>query len=182
MNYQESLQRFADAVLAADPSVESYRTNFISGHAAALGNTFKLVKCLLSAETFSQLAHVYAAHYPAAHWDINRYGDQFSHFIEAQVQGSRGSCLDWPLYSDVAAIEYAITEQYYADDEAYSSFVVLCTPDKLTPSLLQQLHLAHPYTDISGDCAGAKALHIYRRGITLYIRCETLSPNRDADD
>ncbi|WP_136679807.1 DNA-binding domain-containing protein [Neptunomonas sp. XY-337] len=182
MSYQDSLQRFADAVLAADPSVEPYRTNLISGHAAALGNTFKLVKCLLGAETFSQLSHVYAAHYPAAHWDINRYGDQFSRFIEAQIHGPRGSYLDWSLYSDVAAIEYAITEQYYADDEAYPSFVVLYAPEKLTLSLLQQLHLAHPYTDISTDCAGAKALHIYRRGIALYINGETLSPNGYADD
>lgn len=169
MSYHQSLQQLSDAVLAGVEGLEPYRVNLIGGHAAALQNNFKLTQNLLGAEVFAQIAQVYATYFMAEHWDINLYGDQFSGFIAAQVNGPKGDLLDWHFFSDVAAIEYAVTAQYYADADQQGMTVSLNSPELISVSLLQQLHLVHPYTEISADCEHAEALYVVRDGISIYL-------------
>jgi hypothetical protein len=115
-NYPETLQRFCEAVLASDPLLAPYSNNYIGGHIGALEQTFPALKQLTGDTVFTALARVYLRHYPPLYWDINLYGDAFPELVGAQAKGSRGEDFDWPTLSTLAAVEYALTRLYYADN------------------------------------------------------------------
>jgi hypothetical protein len=172
-SYAASLSQFAERVLNGDPSVTPYRNNYIGVHAAALENTFLMVKALLGEPVFAALASVYAQHYPASFWDLNRFGDQFPDFLRVQALGPRGDQVHWAFMASIADLEYAIAMQYYADLELKAGGdvikVAVCDAEAMTEERLRNLNQLHPYLSVSMGCVNAQQLLVWRQGLQVKL-------------
>ncbi|WP_299176359.1 putative DNA-binding domain-containing protein [uncultured Neptuniibacter sp.] len=172
-SYIKSLNQFAERVLIGDPCVAPYTNNYIGVHAAALENTFLMVKALLDEPVFAALTRVYAQHYPASLWDLNRFGERFSEFLRAQAQGPRGDQVQWRWVASIADLEYAIALQYYADLDLQAGGdvinVAVCDPEEMTEERLLYLNQLHPYLSVSVECVHAQQLAVWRQGLQVIL-------------
>jgi len=152
VGYSNSLEQFANAVLAGDSEVTAYTNNYVGVHAGALGNIYPAVQRLLGDDGFKALANVYAHHFAPSAWDINQYGEQFNVLLEAQAQGARAEYIDWRALALVASVEHMIAMQYYAEDslgeEAHVTSLVVEKPLALQPDWIDVLMECHPYARI----------------------------------
>lgn len=171
--YSESLTTFADAVLEGQSNVSAYTNNYMGVHALALHNIFLCVRTQLGETPFAALSNVYVQHFPASQWDINRYGEQFSELLAAQVHGAKADAFDWPALAALAAVEYAITAQYYADDDVVHGgepiLVDAASELSLDCRWLHQLAELHPYADISARISFESPVAIWRDGLRIKV-------------
>lgn len=154
-DYVNSLQQFCNAVVQGGSEVASYSNNYRAVHTSALSNTFATTRSLLPTQVFTALAQVYAKHYQPKQWDINLYGDQFSNFLNAQHNSPKANYYDWLWLANIAAIEYAISVVYYAEDGAFTCVEPLkihpaehgnnSLDASLEKSIGQHLQQQHPY-------------------------------------
>lgn len=172
-SYRESLTAFADAVLEGQSNVSAYTNNYMGVHALALHNIFLCVRSQLGETPFAALSNVYVQHFPASQWDINRYGDQFAELLAAQVHGARADAFDWPALAALAAVEYAITAQYYADDDVGHGgepiLVDAASEVSLDRSWVHQLAELHPYADIAVRISFESPVAIWRDGLRIKV-------------
>lgn len=168
--YQDSLDGFANLILGSDQRVSAYTNNYLLGHAAALANTFLLSQKVLSEDVFSALGKVYTEHYPPTNWDLNLYGSQFPAFLGAQVHGPKADAFNWHLVADIAAVEYAITQQYYATTDSNEATILnMDAAEFLDEQLFQALNQQHPYVAVTVDAINAETLIIYRHDLQIVI-------------
>lgn len=171
--YRESLTAFADAVLEGQTNVSAYTNNYMGVHALALHNIFLCVRSQLGETPFAALSNVYVQHFPASQWDINRYGEQFSELLAAQVNGAKADAFDWPALAALAAVEYAITAQYYADDDVKHGgeplLVDAASELSLDRNWVYQLAELHPYADIAARISFESPVAIWRDGLRIKV-------------
>lgn len=112
--------RIARAVLASGPlrvesgpAFEIYRNNYRQGLARALSQSFPVVEALVGEPFFAAMALTYVEQTPPTSRLLRSYGDDFAAFIEAFEPAAVV-----PYLADVARLEFALVEAYYASDEA----------------------------------------------------------------
>ncbi len=172
LSYGASLQHFCEAVLAADKSVEPYSHNYLGGHARALENTYPAVCGLLGSTPFAALARVYLLHHPPAQWDLNFYGDRFAELIQAQTQGGRAADFPWQRLADIARIEYAITQAYYADDWVSQDsviFYIASSPGAEEFVVGTALQHHYPFADIDERLCLSRATAVRREALRVKV-------------
>lgn len=171
--YSTALTDFTDAVLARREDVAPYTNNYLGVHRLALGNIYLCVKEVLGEGPFGALSSVYVQHFPASQWDVNRYGEHFSELLAAQVNGTRADAFDWPAIAGLAAIEYAITEQYYADkDLEQGGEPILIDADEsiqLHQDWIHSLAALHPYADIAAKLLFKSSVAVWREDLRIKV-------------
>lgn len=112
--------RIARAVLAlgvtgpeTGPIFEIYRNNYRQGLIRALGQSFPVVEALVGAPFFAAMALDYVEQTPPTSRLLRAYGDRFATFIETFEPAAV-----LPYLADVARLEFALVEAYYALDDA----------------------------------------------------------------
>lgn len=172
-HYADSLLHFSSLVLKGDMLVEPYRDNFVGVHASALKNIYLFTAEMLGEHAFSALSQVYAQHYPTDQWDLNLYGVSLPGFLLAQQHGPRGADYNWSLISEVAHLEYLITQQYYADFDLSLGGEKLCIEvheiAKLKEEHFSHFNQLHPYTLISSEVIGARQICIWREDLKVVL-------------
>ena len=171
--YNCALTAFADAVLEGRDDVAPYTNNYLGVHRMALGNIYLCVKEVLGDGSFAALAGVYVKHFPASQWDVNRYGERFSELLAAQVNGVKADAFDWPAIAALAAIEYAITEQYYADNDLKHGGEPTVIEAEATVQLHQgwihRLAALHPYADIAARLSFESSVAVWREDLRIKV-------------
>lgn len=112
--------RIAHAVLtrgpvgpATGPCFEIYRNNYRQGLSRALSQSFPVVEALVGVSFFAAMALDYVEQTPPTSRLLRSYGDRFAAFIEAFEPAATV-----PYLADVARLEFALVEAYYAGDDA----------------------------------------------------------------
>lgn len=172
-SYSRALTAFADAVLEGRDDVAPYTNNYLGVHRLALGNIYLCVKEVLGDGPFGALSTVYVQHFPANQWDVNRYGERFSELLAAQVNGAKADVFDWPAIAALAAIEYGITEQYYADsDLKHGGEPTVIDADEsiqLRQDWIHRLAELHPYADIAARLSFESSVAIWRDDLRIKV-------------
>lgn len=114
--------RIANAVLASGPlgpesgpAFEIYRNNYRQGLARALSQSFPVVEALVGEPFFAAMALTYVERSPPTSRLLRSYGDGFAAFIDTFEPAAVV-----PYLADVARLEFALVEAYYASDDADS--------------------------------------------------------------
>ena len=111
----EPLADLEAAVLAGGLSVAErlaiYRNNHRLTLAGALASAYPVLERLLGCTSFAQLAARYVAQTPSASGDLHGYGACFGAFLD-----DFAPLADWPWHADLARLEWAVHEAYYAAD------------------------------------------------------------------
>ena len=177
--YAVALQRFCDAVRRGDTDVAPYWRNYVGGHCNALQSTFSATHALLGTEVFGALARVYLRHAPPLDWDLNHYGSGFPDLIGAQAEGSRAAAFDWPWLGALAAVEYAITCAYYAEDTAARYYCEEIASDRAL-SASGALAGRYPFADIAEDLTLNSSVTVQRRGLRVSVTNRSAALSRPA--
>lgn len=88
-----------------------YRNNTTVLLIDALADTFPVVRRLVGEDFFAQAARLYVRAFPPESPCLSEYGDIFPDFIETHEPAA-----GIPYLADVARLEWAINESYYAAD------------------------------------------------------------------
>jgi hypothetical protein len=88
-----------------------YRANMTSAWQRALAVAYPVVRALVGAEFFAELACAYAQTHPSSSGDLNVFGARFSQFV-AVFQETQAL----PYLVDVAALEWAVHRAQHAAD------------------------------------------------------------------
>lgn len=162
-----------------------YRNNTLSNLRGALRQVYPIVYQLVGDEFFNQAARQFIAEYPSSSGDLNDYGGDFAQFLVGYEPA-----VELDYLSDVARLEWALEQAYYAPDHEPLALSRLGTvsPEhyidlrlKLYPAItlmqsdypLQEIWRVHQ-PDYEGDgtvdlSAGAEWLLITRRAMQCMI-------------
>ena len=91
--------------------MELYRGHLLATWRQALGAAYPVVRALVGAEFFAELARAYARAHPSTSGDLNRFGAQFSAFV-ATFRHTQSL----PYLADVAALEWLVHRAHHAAD------------------------------------------------------------------
>ncbi len=89
-----------------------YRNNYVASLKSALEATYPAIARLIGAENFSFLAHAYSRRFPPAEPSLHAYGGGFADHV-AGIEAAVG---DLPFLPDLARLEWAVNEAYFAAD------------------------------------------------------------------
>jgi len=116
-----------------------HRGNVIESLANALGHTFPAVKALCGESNFRILAATYVRACPPLRPELMAYGGDFPDFVAGHAAATR----DFPFLPDVARLEWAMNEAYFADDApALAAEALGAVPPERLPALRLALHPA----------------------------------------
>lgn len=93
--------------------LEIYRNNIFGNLAKALLDTYPLIEKLTGGDFAKSLMRAFILENPPREACLNRYGDGFAAFLESFAPAK-----DLPYLPDVARLEWAMNEAYYAPDDA----------------------------------------------------------------
>ena len=157
-----------------------YRNNIVGSLTDVMADTFPTIEKLVGKEFFEGMARSFILERPPNHGCLNMYGTGFDEFI-----ASFGPAQSLPYLPDVAKLESAINDSYYAKDEQPLTAEALATipPDKLADTPLSPcgyvklIRSNYPLTAIREFCAlpeeeqgtldlgqGGVRLMVYRSG------------------
>lgn len=91
-----------------------YRNNYVASLAGALEATYPAIARLVGAENFAFLAHAYCRRHPPAEPSLHAYGGGFAD----HVAGIEAAVAELPFLPDLARLEWAVNEAYFAADAA----------------------------------------------------------------
>jgi hypothetical protein len=116
-----------------------HRGNVIESLANALGHTYPAVKAIAGEENFRVLAAAFVRASPPARPELMAYGEGFADF----AAGHAAAMADFPFLADLARLEWAMNESYFAGDAPSLSAETLgaIEPERL-PALRLALHPA----------------------------------------
>jgi hypothetical protein len=116
-----------------------HRGNVIESLANALGHSYPAVKAIAGAENFRVLAAAYVRACPPLRPALMSYGDDFPAFVAAHDAAMR----DFPFLADLARLEWAMNEAYFAGDApALAPEALGAVPPERLPALRFALHPA----------------------------------------
>ena len=117
-----------------------YRNNTLASLTKALAQTFPVCERIVGEEFFRATARVYVEHAPPAKPELSQYGATFAQFLS----GFPPVLNQVPYLSDVAALEWARTASFFAEDSPHLAPADLAA---LSEPELDHLQLtAHPST------------------------------------
>ncbi len=103
---------FVQDHISARARLKIYHNNVIGSISASLCAGFPLLEKLVGADFLKGLARDFIFQHPPQSGCMHHYGAGFDDFIRAY-----GPCAALPYLGDVAAMEIAINNAYYADDD-----------------------------------------------------------------
>ncbi|MDE1465752.1 DNA-binding domain-containing protein [Spartinivicinus poritis] len=170
--YAASLQHFAQSIIEQQPAAAIYSNNTLGIHVQSLKANFAVTHQLLGETIFMALTQVYSQHYPATHWDINLYGNQFADLIASQINSAQATSLPWLSVASITSIEYGIVCAYYADDDhqqtGYQQLIGI--PGAKFLNKAHKLLADHyPYCDFPSHWLPDQAIAIWREGIKIKL-------------
>jgi hypothetical protein len=116
-----------------------HRGNVIESLANALGHSYPAVKAIAGDGNFRVLAAAYVRARPPLRPALMTYGGEFPDFIAAHDAAMR----DYPFLADLARLEWAMNEAYFADDApALAPETLGAVPPERLPALRLALHPA----------------------------------------
>jgi len=168
LDYQKSLTEFCQSLENGRHAI--YANSILGNHRQALRKIFPVVADLLNEKNFAALAHVYTQHFPATHWDINLYGDQFAQFLSAQVNSTKSVDFNWAVLSRLASIEYTITQCYFAKAKSLYTFNLGASAVNFKPDTVHLLSEKHPYIRFHENCQLEDALVLSQDNYLVLIK------------
>ncbi len=104
-----------EGVVAGDPARAAarfmiHRANVLESLVGALGHTYPAVKTICGESNFRVLAGTFVRHHPPARPELLAYGGGFAEFA-ADHEAARA---DFPFLPDLARLEWALNEAYFA--------------------------------------------------------------------
>ncbi len=122
-----------------------HRGNVVESLANALGHTYPAVKAVCGDGNFRILAAGFVRASPPARPQLMAYGGGFPDF----VAGHDAALGDFPFLADLARLEWAMNESYFADDAPALAPGIL---GAIAPERLPALRLAlHPATRLAAS-------------------------------
>lgn len=122
-----------------------YRNNYVASLTDVLADTYRAVARLVGDENFRFLAHRFVRQAPPAEPALYAYGDGFADFIA----GVEAAVAELPFLPDLARLEWAVNEAYFAADAEPLVAEALAA---LAPEDYAGLHLAlHPTARLVGS-------------------------------
>ena len=119
-----------------------HRGNVVESLTIALGHTYPAVKAVCGESNFRVLAAAFVRAFPPERPELMSYGGGFPDF----VAGHAAARNDFPFLADLARLEWAMNESYYAGD---APSLAPETLGAIAPERLPALRLAfHPATRI----------------------------------
>lgn len=116
------LERVRDGgKISRDQRVDIYRTTMREAHVRALANTYAGCEKILGVRYFKQLATEFYYQHPATHPDLNRYGEAFPDFLQDFIE-HHAELAEYPYLPDLARLEWAYEQAYYAGDDLLFDF------------------------------------------------------------
>lgn len=91
-----------------------YRNNIFLSLAGVLEAAYPTIRALVGAENFAVLANRFIAEHPPAAPQLYAYGAAFATFVE----GFDAAVSELPFLPDLARVEWAVNEAYFAADSA----------------------------------------------------------------
>lgn len=104
---------FSTSSSLANSRFDFYRSNMHANYLVSLKNAFPVIYLLVGQDFFELLASNYVEKYPSQSGDLTVFGKLFSQYLSEEEQ-----VLNYPYFSDVAAIEWLVHLTYYAADSA----------------------------------------------------------------
>jgi len=140
-----------------------HRGNFVESLVNALGHTYPAIKTICGEHNFRVLAGAFVRAHPPRRPELMAYGGDFAEF----AAGHAGAMSDFPFLADLARLEWALHDAYFADDAPALAPETLgaIEPERL-PALVLALHPAarivaserHPIHTIWAAAAKGDAL------------------------
>lgn len=119
------LERVRDGgKISRDRRVDIYRTTMREAHVRALANTYAGCEKILGVRYFRQLASEFYYRHPATHPDLNRYGEAFPDFVQDFIE-HHAELAEYPYLPDLARLEWAYEQAYYAKEDPAFDFQAL---------------------------------------------------------
>ena len=125
MEYHAYQKRFANALTHLDEAqvffkdekqnraaLAIYRNNVMYSLREVLSADFPVIKKLLGEALFNQVAQDFVRHHLPQQADLSCYGANFAQFLK-----SRPALKDYPYLPDVATLEMACRQSFYAEKE-----------------------------------------------------------------
>lgn len=130
--------RLAGTTLVTPDRFWIYRNNFLGSLTSVLAATFPTVERLVGENNFRYLAHRFIRAHPPTQPVLDAYGDRLSRFLETLSP----AVAEFPFLPDLARLEWAVQEAYFAADGAALTPETLAAMD---PSAYAGLRLRlHP--------------------------------------
>lgn len=107
--------------ISREKRLDIYRTTMREAHVRALASTYAACEKILGVRYFRQLAGEFYYQYPATHLDLNRYGEAFPDFVQDFVEHHQ-ELGEYPYLPDLARLEWAHEQAYYAKEDAAFDF------------------------------------------------------------
>jgi len=165
----------AEGGVALENRLDVYRNNVLVGCAKAVVGAFPMVESLVGEEFMRAAVDHYVVEHPPTELNLNLYGSSFPEFI-----GSYPPAAGVDYLADVACLEWAWQEGFYAPDEAVLDISEIATldPDALanlslrTGSSIALIRSAHPLDEIVDACRSDQdigELVLSQRGADMLI-------------
>ncbi|HEY8024133.1 MAG TPA: DUF692 family multinuclear iron-containing protein [Burkholderiaceae bacterium] len=90
-----------------------YRGNLTGTWAKTLAAAYPVLHSLVGEEFFAALARAYGKQYPSQDGDLNRFGAHFAEFLAGFEHVA-----EYPYFPDMARLEWALHQAYYAKNSA----------------------------------------------------------------
>ena len=109
----EAAALFAGDAAHARNRLAIYRGNVVANALRALAATYPIIRKLVGAEFFADLARAYNRQHPSVSGDLNELGEHFADFV-----GGFPHTRSLPYLPDVARLEWLAHRAHYAADHA----------------------------------------------------------------
>lgn len=114
--------------ISKEKQLSIYRSNINGAHQKVLGQVYPAILNILGEDYFNQLCRVYRFEYPSMDADLNNYGENFSLFIEEQIEQHQ-ELIGLEYLADLAWLEWNWHAIYYAKNDKLFSFDKLASID-----------------------------------------------------
>src|ERR1700744_2459284 len=108
---QSVLEHFAGAGDSHARKLALYRGNLHATWGKALENAYPVLKTLVGDDFFTGLAIFYGKAIPSQAGDLTHFGERLGEFLQTFAPAA-----DYPYFSDLASLEWALHRAYYARD------------------------------------------------------------------
>lgn len=172
LDYAASIQRVAQSIIEQHPATAIYNNNTLGIQSQSLAANFCVTHQLLGESPFTALSQVYSQYFPATHWDINLYGDQFAEFIASQVHSAQATTLPWLTIAAIASIEYGIVHAYYAENNSKQQGYqeLPGRPEaQFSEEAYKLLVIHYPYCSFPNQWLPSQPIAIWREGIEIKV-------------
>lgn len=115
-----------DGEITRKKRLEIYRSTMRTAHVRALANTYPCCEKILGGRYFRQMATEYFHGHPATHQNLNLYGGSFPEFLRNWGR-EHEALAEYPYLPDLAKLEWAYEQAYYASEDPEFDFDRLST-------------------------------------------------------